>query len=175
MTRVIGIGLMLCVAACSKQATQAQEALKEIREPAESKLPAAEIAQLGSKGFAQFQCAAYASFSDTDKAKAEALFTKGRDSLTRFVETAKTVKDKAKDKAVADKVPMIVMQNLGGPSTDFMLGRIWSATMLYAEDELYHRSDWTHQLRDPKAAPPPKYLVEADAAQRFRDHNCELL
>jgi hypothetical protein len=174
MQRAIVIGLLLLSASCSKQVTQATEALKGTQEPQESKLPPAEIAKLGAQGFSLFQCAAYATFAD-ERDKVEPLFDKGRDSLTRFIETGKTIKDRAKEKAVTEKVPIIVLQHLGGPSTDFMVGRVWEATMLYAEDELYNREGWTHQKNDPKADAPDAEIVKAAAAQRFRDANCELL
>lgn len=164
--KLIVIGMALCAVGCSKGETQA---------PAETNLPPSEIGKLGASGFALFQCAAYASFANMDKSKVEPLFNRGHDNLTRFIDLGKKVQGKEMDKAVSSGVPILVLQHLGGPSTEFMVGRVWEATSLYVEDELYQREGWTHQKKDPKAPSPTKELVEADAAQHFRDQNCELL
>lgn len=141
-------------------------------EPADKKLTTAEVSSLGARSWAQLECAAIASFSE-DNAQLKPLFEAGRRDGLAFIANAKARPKEAKQ--IFDKVPMIMSWRLEGPSPDFMLGRVWEATVEYVGDELEGRDTWSHQERDPKAAPVDRVLRKALASNRFRERNCPLL
>jgi hypothetical protein len=165
----VTLALALLANGCSKESRQMLPQAEELKPE--------EVGALGARGFALYECAAFATWgSDRYKAKSERLFAKGHELTVQFVKELKALSDDKKElKAATHTVPMIVTMNLGGPSPDFMSGRVWSATELNTFDMLHERSGWTHQKKDPNAPDVPKELVMARAEETFRQKNCDLL
>lgn len=141
-------------------------------QPSATQKTPAEVGQLAANSWALLECGSIAWFAEDNK-NAQSFFDRGLAKGKDFIEQAKA--RPGDRKAILDKVPMIMSMRLQGPSPDFMLGRVWEATLEYTDDELNGRDTWSHQQRDPKAAPVTGELRKATAAQRFRDRNCELL
>lgn len=151
--RALFLTLAFALAGCDKAATivQAQTGIPAQQEVG---LTPQEVGELGSRGAALYQCAAYAFNSSKNYSdKAEPFLEKGQKLIAEFIIQAKNIKDDpAKLKQATEKVPIIILDNVGGPSPDFGSGRVWNAVELYVEDDLYDRSGWTHQkiIQNPK-------------------------
>lgn len=141
------------------------------------------VGELAGKTLALWECSALASWVD-NKPQAERLFKAGFATGSKFIAQAKLIDDPALQKRMGDRVPIIISQNLGGPSNDFMLGRIMGAIGLDVEDKASDRETWTHQENHPRGT--NERLTDADskirselrnakAEQLFRDQNCALL
>jgi hypothetical protein len=78
-------------------------------------------------------------------------------------------------KRITDKIPVIMLWRLEGPSPDFMLGRVWEATTEFVDDELEDRESWSHQKKDPDAKPIDAEVKRMRAENRYRERNCNLL
>lgn len=133
-----------------------------------------EIGEQGARAWANLECATIAMFAKDDK-NTEKLFTQGREEGLEFLAGARATTDPKESKAIRDKVPIIMGWRLEGPSDDFMLGRVWEATVLYVADGLEERSQWTHEPINPKAGPVTPELRQVKAENRFRKRNCDLL
>ena len=167
-----GIGIAALAVLASAGCTQSQTTKSSA-----TRIAPDQVAALASKGFALFTCEQLAEAAgDIPEKKRQDLFDRGRAAFASYIDEAKaSANDPARDKAISQKVPMIVLMHLGGPTTDFMVGRIFEATTTSVEDELYERSSWTHQAIDPKATPPSAEMVKPHAAQRYRERNCDLI
>jgi hypothetical protein len=166
------VAMALCAVACSKGASPSQGASPT---QGQNSLSPVEISKLGLSGFVLFECSVYADMAGMDKATGNRLFKHGHEDLTRFIDLGQTAKPKEMEEAIQANVPVLVMQHMGGPSTEFSVGRVFEATSVTVEDELYQRETWMHQKFDPNAPWPSPETVKAAAAQHFRDKNCEML
>lgn len=163
MTRLIAASFLL-LGACS-QPTGDQQA-KGTQSPEE-------IGKLGSRSWAALECASIAMFAG-DREKMAKLFEQGHRDGLKFI--ALTQAQKGTDqKKTLNKVPIIMGWRLEGPSPEFMLGRVWEATVEYTDDELGGRDSWSHQATDPKAKPVDEEVRKMTAENRFRQRNCELI
>lgn len=162
MLKLIAAGLLM-VTGCSVQ--KQQEQATSVKTPDE-------IGQLGAHSWAAFECAAIAMSAEQD-GDLKRLFGVGHRDGLEFIEAAQAHKDQQRE--IMDKVPLIMVWELEGPSPDFMLGRVWKATTEYVDDEINGRDSWNHQVKDPKAPQLDKELLKLTAKNRFREHNCELI
>lgn len=134
---------------------------------------AAVVAKLGDSGFAQFQCSVLAGFAKGPNA--EAHFSAGLADLRQFLTQWRASDDMNFRKEVGNNVPMIITLELGGPSIDFEIGRVYSAVLWYVDDELRDRTTWLHQKKDPSAPPVEPEVVQMRAEKQYREKNCSLL
>lgn len=160
--------VFLSVTACSPQkqseASSSEQSSKQTPE---------QIAQLGSRSWAAFECAALAGYVGNG-AESERLFNVGHTAGLAFIKAAQAA-DQAHQERIMRKVPMIVSWHLGGPSPDFMLGRVWEAALQFADDEINERSTWDHQTENAKAEPVDKEVRKMRAENKFREGNCALI
>lgn len=121
-----------------------------------------EFAAMGLASWAAFECATLASHSKDAKAQ-ERLFTHGYKLGQAFVSAARNGKIEAKD--MSSKVPLGVVWLLEGPTTDFILGRIYenaqenSLKDVLKTDGIYNSNELQVSL----------------ARNKFRKSNCALL
>jgi hypothetical protein len=131
------------------------------------------VAKLGDSGFAQFQCAVLAGFGK--QPNVETHFNAGLSDMREFLAQWRAIDDVNFRKQVGNNVPMIITMELGGPSVDFEIGRVYSAVLWYVDDSLRDRDTWLHQKKDPSAPPVEPEVVEMRAQQQYKDKNCPLL
>ena len=136
-------------------------------------LTADAVAKLGDSSFAQFQCAVLAGFGKQPNVQSH--FDAGLSDMRQFLTRWRASGDEHFRKEVGNNVPMIITMNLGGPSTDFEIGRVYSAVLWYVDDELRDRDTWLHQKKDPSAPPVEPEVVQMRAEQQYNAKNCPLL
>lgn len=134
-----------------------------------------EIADLSLKGYEQLRCSALAGFAEKGDSLEERHFNAGLADLRKFLSEVKVADPKAARAALGKTTPMLVIMNLGGPSDDFVIGRIYSDVLLTVDDGLRNRETWTHQKKDPNADDVSAEGVRALAQAKYREHNCALL
>jgi len=148
--------------------------LAAIAGPSRAQQPAVEaVVKLADSGFAQFQCSILAGFGK--QPNVEAHFNAGMSDMRQFLTQWRSSDDLEYRKKVRNDVPMIITMELGGPTIDFEIGRVYSAILWYVDDELRDRDTWLHQKKDPKAPPVEPEIVQERAEQKYRDRNCALL
>jgi hypothetical protein len=162
MKRLIGVALAVLFTGCSDTSSAQQN----------PKSPE-QIGESGARAWASFECAAIASFADDVKAT-QRHFEAGHQRGLEFLKLAKAAPDDQRKK-ITDKVPVIMLWRLEGPSPDFMLGRVWEATTEYVDDELEGRDTWSHQRKEGSDAPVDKEVKKMRAENRYRERNCNLL
>jgi hypothetical protein len=91
-------------------------------------------AQLGDKAYAQFQCAAIASFLDDKKSEQGRLFMAGLEGGREFLKAARDGKVEKDD--IHSNLPLSFFLRLRGPSIDFILGSVWEAAVFYASEDM---------------------------------------
>jgi len=131
------------------------------------------VAKLADSGFAQFQCAVLAGFGK--QPNVDQHFNAGLSDMREFLTEWRATDDVNLRKEVGNKVPMIITMELGGPTVDFEIGRVYSAVLWYVDDGLRDRDTWLHQKKDPSAPPVDPEIVEMRAKQQYKDKNCSLL
>ncbi len=87
---------------------------------------------LGRVTWSAFTCATYAEMSE-NKTEHGRLFKLGYEAGKKFIEG---IRDKTISEAEARQAPMILMMLLDGPSTDFVIGRIFENAMTDAYDTI---------------------------------------
>jgi hypothetical protein len=131
---------------------------------------AAQNARDGRVMWSAFQCATFAEMSGDTK-EHERLFGIGLKAGRQFVEAVQN--GQISPEAVRSEVPIGVTMYLGGPSVDFIIGRIFENAMGDAYDDIVKRknglplptSDW---IMDKEARKP-------DANNKYAKSNCALL
>jgi hypothetical protein len=151
---------VLIIAACSAKDTAQAQSPEQIGES-------------GVRAWASFECAAIASFAGDSKGT-ERHFKAGYDRGLEFLKQAKAASPDQL-KRIGDKVPVIMLWRLEGPSPDFMLGRVWEATTELVDDDLEDRDTWSHQQKDRDAKPIDAKVKKMRAENRYRERNCNLL
>lgn len=134
---------------------------------------AAAVARLADSGFAQFECSLLAGWGK--QANVEAHFAAGLADMRQFLTKWRASDDAEWRKSVRNDVPMIITLELGGPTIDFEIGRVYSAILWFVDDELRDRNTWLHQKKDPAAPPVAPEVVQQRAEQSYRQKNCALL
>lgn len=102
-------------------------------------------------------------------------FNAGLSDMRQFLTQWRASDNASFHKEVGNKVPMIITMELGGPSIDFEIGRVYSAVLWYVDDGLRDRDTWLHQKKDPSALPVEPEVVQMRAEQQYMDKNCALL
>jgi hypothetical protein len=118
-----------------------------------------------------FQCSVYAEMSKEPQESLR-LFRLGYDNGQRFLEA---VRDKKIPEAeLRSKVPIGVSGVMEGPTTDFMLGRIYETASTDAYDRVVKRGEFGLDL------PAAEWRLDADvqkalASTEYRKGNCSLI
>ena len=137
---------------------------------------AKKTAALGQKGFALWSCAILAgNYGAAGDEKSRDLAERGSSALRTFIDRLRTQTDPTMKKALDQAVPVLILQHLGGPNTDFVLGREWEAISLWVEDDLYNRDTWLHQRWKPTMPSPPYSDIKEAAKGKFAQQNCQVL
>ena len=89
------------------------------------------LARQGKLAFVAFSCAALARHMGDDT-KAKTAFNVGVESAREFVEAFRS--NRVLDSDFRSEVPLLVMGSLRGPSTDFIVGRIFQVSSDYQGD-----------------------------------------
>lgn len=125
---------------------------------------------LGRVTWSAFTCATYAEMSG-NKTEHGRLFKLGYEAAKKFIEglREKTIPDEE-----ARLAPMSLMMLLGGPSTDFMVGRIFENAMTDAYDSIAKEDSSGMPLE------PTKWVTDAGiqkiiASTMYVEANCELI
>lgn len=93
-------------------------------------LTSVEYARLGDKTWTSFECTALSAFLEKDESDIEKLFTEGYESGLAFIEALR--KELVTDEDIQSEVPIGLTWQLNGPTSDFMLGKIYNT----AEDNV---------------------------------------
>lgn len=93
----------------------------------------AEYAEMGKASWSAFECAVYAEKSKNSEEQGR-LFIHGYNQGKLFIEAIKSKKIEAED--ISKRVPLYMPMLLSGPSTDFMLGRIYEFIVNDVYDEI---------------------------------------
>jgi hypothetical protein len=120
-----------------------------------------EYAVMGRQAWSAFECASLASVTG-DVEEQERLFLFGYEQGKKFLAAAEA--EKISDEDYSSEVPIGVSLLLGGPSADFMLGRIFEGAQENALDDIY-----TKDLNDTNE------IRKIRAENKFRDGNCQLV
>ncbi|MBX4206002.1 hypothetical protein KW795_02290 [Candidatus Microgenomates bacterium] len=141
---------------------KASETISSKQENAIFSQSSKEYAIMGRQTWSAFECSALA--SHIDKAtEAERLFMYGYEQGKKFLEALRA--EKIDEKDISQEVPIGLTLLLGGPSEDFMLGRIYSS----AEEETLNEVFKTGN--DFNSDEIQKMIAE----NKFRDRNCQLI
>jgi len=92
-----------------------------------------EFAEMGKASWSAFECAVYAEKSKNIEEQ-KRLFLHGYNQGKLFIEAIKSKKIEAED--ISKRVPLYMPMLLSGPSTDFMLGRIYEFIADSVYDEI---------------------------------------
>lgn len=120
-----------------------------------------EYALMGRASWSAFECAVLAEYSHPKEQ--ERLFNYGYSQGAIFINALK--EDKVKKEDLYNKVPMIMMMSLQGPTTDFALGRIFEKAADSALKNIIKSGD---KLND-------KDIQKMLAEGRYSEQNCQLI
>ena len=121
-----------------------------------------ELASLGLTTWSAFECTSWASVMKDEK-QTELLFELGLSSGRQFIESVRAGKVTRED--ISAEVPIGLVMLLQGPSTDFILGRIFESVQEYALKEVVKSKDGVNE----------KPVQAVIASNMFRAANCSLL
>ena len=110
-------------------------------------LSSKDLATAGRRTWDAMTCAGYAETAGYD-AEQKRLSQLGIDEGRKFLQSLSDGKIDPKD--VESNVPIAVTLVIGGPSVDFVLGRIWEASAEYAADRIWQKDSGAY---DPAQAP----------------------
>lgn len=120
-----------------------------------------EYAVMGRQAWSAFECASLASVTG-DVEEQERLFLFGYEQGKKFLAAVEA--EKIQEEDYSSEVPIGVSFLLGGPSADFMLGRIFEGAQENALEDIY-----TTDLNDTDE------IREIRAENKFRGGNCQLV
>jgi hypothetical protein len=131
------------------------------------------MGHLGQVAWSAFQCATFAAMAKREVAS-QRLFDVGLKAGRDFIEAVENgkVSDEELNSIVPTGVTMLLSE--GGPSTDFLLGRIYSAAQESAYDKIVKQDaaglplDTEHWVMDKKQQAPR-------AETSYSKSNCELI
>jgi hypothetical protein len=148
---------VLLLAGCDKQATLAQAPPVT----AESSLLM----------WSAFECSVLARMAERPKEQ-ERLFNLGYETGKRFIDAAKA--KKFTEEELRSKVPIGVLYNLGGPTTDFTLGVLYAAAEEEASDNVV-KKDANGLIQSADKWVTDDTLRKARGEAQFSSRNCSLI
>lgn len=102
-------------------------------------LSSIEYARLGDKAWSAFECTALSAFLEKDESNTEKLFIVGYESGLTFIEALR--KELVTDEDVQKEVPIGLSWQLGGPNSDFMLGKIYTTVEDNVLEDVFQDGD----------------------------------
>jgi hypothetical protein len=127
-------------------------------------------ARLGRQMFVAFQCATFAELSGEDE-EHQRLFQLGITTGRAFLRAARN--NEISEEEASQNIPWVVMLLLGGPSDDFMLGRMFETAMQDAYDKVIKKSE------DGSDLPISDWRVgafrKAVAEDKYNSANCDIV
>lgn len=133
--------------------------------PASSDEESWKLARLGKQAYEAFSCSTLAAEAGNDEV--EVAFNVGLDSARRFVEALQAGKIEQAD--FTSEVPMLVGWSLEGPTTDFIVGRIFQAVSGYTSDAV---SDEASKFSEPGNYDALKAERQRVASLKHRENDC---
>jgi hypothetical protein len=131
---------------------------------------AAEDSKLGRVAWSAFQCHQWAASSGSE-ADAERLFGVGLDAARRFIDG---LKSGLIDREEANQfTPIGIGMVAQGPSTDFIVGRIYSFATEEAHDDLVKEREGLPQSTQNWITDPE--LIKTMALNKYQNANCDLI
>lgn len=127
-----------------------------------------DLATAGRRTWDAMTCAGYAETAGYNEEQRR-LSQLGIDEGRVFLQSLADGKIDAKD--VESNVPIAVTLIVGGPSVDFVLGRIWEASAEHAADRIWQKDS---EAYDPALAPDDETRV-MNAQQFYREASCQSL
>ena len=127
-----------------------------------------ELATAGRRTWDAMTCAGYAETAGY-VAEQKRLSQLGIDEGRRFLQSLSDGKIDPKD--IESNVPIAVTMVIGGPSVDFVLGRIWEASAEYVADRIWQKDLGAY---DPARAPDAEIRM-TNAQRFFREASCQSL
>jgi hypothetical protein len=124
------------------------------------------LARQGKLAYVAFSCATLARHMGDDT-KAKTAFNIGVESARKFVEAIRS--NRVLDSDFRSEVPRLVMWTLQGPSTDFIVGRIFQATSDYQDDYVNERAKMLAASGDFNAK---KAAGQQAATLKYMDAGC---
>lgn len=116
-----------------------------------------EFAQMGQATWSAYKCSTLAALG-SDQKEQERLFKMGYDNGKRFFAALDAKKLQPAD--MESEVPIAIITLMGGPTADFMLGRIFEAAIDNAAKDVLN---------------PDRSLQKTLAQSKFASQNCGLL
>lgn len=116
-----------------------------------------EFARMGHATWSAFRCSTLAALTSNQNEQ-ERLFKIGYDNGKRFFAALESKKIQPAD--IDSEVPLAIVTLMGGPTTDFVLGRIFEAAMDSAAKDVLN---------------PDRSLQKTSAQSKFASQNCGLL
>lgn len=126
---------------------------------------------MGRIMWSAFACSTYAEMGK-DRGEQERLFKVGYDSGKKMLEGVinKTIPD-----STLREAPIGVTMRLGGPSVDFMIGRIFESAMNDAFDEVVKEDSNGFPINDPAKWHTDDELKAAIAQNKYLHANCTII
>lgn len=121
-----------------------------------------DFARKGQAMWSAFVCSALASASGNPKEE-ERLFLYGYNEGKELIEAMKA--NKIKDEDISNETPVAVLTRLQGPTTDFMLGRIFEASQESALEDVFKTGEHYNSKKD-------RQII---AENKFLEKNCKLI
>lgn len=125
---------------------------------------------LGSIMWSAFSCAVYAEItSNADEQKR--LFEIGYATGQKFING---IKDKSIPDSEAKNTPIGVLMRMGGPTTDFVIGRVFEGVSEDVYDKLVREDNSGMPILDPSKWADDE-LKTIRAENKYRESNCALI
>ena len=121
-----------------------------------------EYALMGKSTWSAFECSVLAGKIGNTKEQ-ERLFLFGYEEGLKFINALKSNKIKRKD--LSSEIPMAMKWSLQGPTSDFMLGRVFEVAMEYALKDVYKTDNNTYDVD----------MQKTIAKHKFSKSNCSLI
>lgn len=121
---------------------------------------------------AHWDCATWAGIANDTEGRAEHHFQRGLESGRRFVEAARS--GSISEEEWDSTVPVYVAMSMGGPTSDFVLGRLFEVISGYAFDQVTKRDAYGQALplEDYVNDPAVQAVI---ASNLMRRANCSVL
>lgn len=134
----------------------------------------AEVLNDGRLSWAQFECALYSSMGSDNKAAEKQHFDSGYESLKVLLE--KLEQGEINDEQIQKEIPIgiILLIAEGGPSADFIIGRVYNTVYQDAYDEVV-KEDRNGTLLPPEKWRRDEELIQIMADNLYNKSNCGLL
>jgi len=119
-----------------------------------------------------FSCAVFAELSGNPTEKKKRLFELGYASTQRFVAN---VASSPEDESIRKDAPIGILMLMGGPSQEFIVGRIYESVTEQAFDEVVKTDSAGMPVHEPSEWLMDDELKKSRAEHLYGQRNCELI